>query len=132
MVHFVQKMGLTFHYCNVEINNASAVCTPKCRDTLEMMRSDEGCCINIFNQSDSAETETRPALDYRLWKSCGVETPGFCESKLTLDVTISTTAAVRINGATSIYLKYSYRHHTFLYTTFILVLITTLVMIFIQ
>ena len=117
--------------CNVEINNASAICTPMCRDTLEMMRSAEGCCINTFNQSDGAETETSPALDYRLWKSCGVETPGFCESKLTLDVTISTTAAVRIiiNGATSIY----YRHHTFLYSTqFILVLITTLVMIVIR
>ena len=116
--------------CNVEINNASAVCTPMCRDTLEMMRSTAGCCINTFNQSDGAETETQSALDYRLWKSCGVETPGFCESKLTLDVTISTTAAVRIiiNGATSIYLKY-----TFLYTTqFILVLITSLVMILIH
>ena len=124
-------ISLISSICNVEINNASAICTPMCRDTLEMMRSDEGCCINTFNQSDSAETETRPALDYRLWKSCGVETPGFCESKLTLDVTIlSTTAAVRIitNGATSIYLKY-----TFLYTMqFMLVLFTSLVMILIH
>jgi hypothetical protein len=120
-----------------------------CRDTLEEVKSAEGCCINVFNQSDSTEIETSPALDYRLWESCGVETPGFCESKLTLNVTISTTAAVRItngattngvntndvntNGAISIYLKYSYRHHTFLYTTqFIVVLITALVMILIH
>jgi hypothetical protein len=133
-----------FPICNMEINNTSAVCTPMCRDTLEEVRSTEGCCINIFNHSDSAETETPPALDYRLWESCRVETPGFCESKLTLDVTISTTAAVRntngantngvnTNGAISIYLKYSYRHHTFLYSTqFIVVLITALVMILIH
>lgn len=114
--------------CHVEINNASAVCTPVCRDALEQEKSAEGCCISTFNQSN---TETPPALDYSLWKSCGVETPGFCESKLTLDVAISTTAAVRINGATSIYLKYSgYGHHTFL--QFILVLITTLVMVLIH
>ena len=47
---------------------------------------------------------TSLALAYRVWESCGVETPGFCDSLLSLSGATMTTSALigcckTLNGA---------------------------------
>ena len=59
---------------------ANVSCTSNCRDSITDAKKLEGCCINFGNTS----TYTSPALSYSVWKSCKVETPGFCESPLSL------------------------------------------------
>ena len=80
------------------IANANVVCRSICRDTLVETKATLDCCINLLNQSNSEISDmpeyipiTSPALSYRLWNSCGVETPGICESSLSLNGAISTT-----------------------------------------
>ena len=55
-------------------------CTANCTDGISEAKKLGGCCINQFNTS----TYTPPALSYSVWKSCEVETPGFCDSPLSL------------------------------------------------
>ena len=85
--------------CDLEISNANVVCRSICRDTLVETKATLDCCINLFNQSNSgiydmSDHEDVPTtslvLSYRLWDSCGVETPGICESTLSLNGAIST------------------------------------------
>ena len=81
--------GLTFSTADPELdldtlNSACATsnvsCTSNCRDGISNAKSLRGCCINWVNFS----TETPQALSYSIWNSCGVESPGFCESPLSL------------------------------------------------
>ena len=74
--------------CDLEISNPSAICRSTCRATLMETKATLDCCINVFNQSNL----TSPALSYGLWDSCGVQTPGICESTLRLNGAISTMA----------------------------------------
>ena len=66
------------------LNSACATsnvsCTSNCRDGISNAKALRGCCINWVNFS----TETPQALSYGVWNSCGVESPGFCESPLSL------------------------------------------------
>ena len=59
-------------------------CTAACRDDIRNAKELRGCCLNWINFS-TYPTET--ALSYGVWKSCGIETPGFCESPLSLSGT---------------------------------------------
>lgn len=76
--------------CAQEINSTSASCSKICRDTLNETKAELDCCVNIFNGTGidtnlpgtSNIPRTSPALAYRIWESCGVETPGFCDNKL--------------------------------------------------
>ena len=54
---------------------------------LAMPRDMYGCCLNSiwFNISTAYyNTASPPGLSYSVWKSCGIETPGVCESSLSL------------------------------------------------
>ena len=73
------------------LNSACATsnvsCTSNCRDGISNAKTLRGCCINWVNSS----TYTPQSLSYGVWNSCGVESPGFCESPLSLTpVTIDT------------------------------------------
>jgi hypothetical protein len=80
---------LTFRHMDPDLdldtlNSACATsnvsCTSNCRDGINLAKTLRGCCINWVNFSIS----TPQALSYGVWKSCGVESPGFCESPLSL------------------------------------------------
>ena len=83
--------GLTFSSLDPEIialdtlNSACATsnvsCTSNCRDGISNAKTLRGCCINWVNFSTSS---TPQALSYGVWNSCGVESPGFCDSPLNL------------------------------------------------
>ena len=72
-----------------ELNAACATsndqsCTTNCRDSIVDAKSDRGCCLNtlFYNSLDSASLP--PGLSYSIWKSCGIETPGVCDSLLNI------------------------------------------------
>ena len=83
--------GLTFSSLDPDIidldtlNSACATsnvsCTSNCRDGISNATALRGCCINWVNFSTSS---TPQALSYGVWNTCGVESPGFCESPLSL------------------------------------------------
>ena len=75
---------------------SNVTCTPECRDTLRNATINHGCCVNYFNT-----TSARPlSLSYDVWRSCGVESPGFCESTLSLNAAMPNDTSSR-NGAMS-------------------------------
>ena len=84
--------GLTYGVdTDVDLDTLNSVCatsniscTSGCRDDIRNAKELRGCCLNWINFS-SYPTET--ALSYGVWKSCGIETPGFCESPLSLSGT---------------------------------------------
>ena len=62
---------------------SNVTCTPECRDSLRNATINRGCCVNFFNTTAFGP---RPlSLSYDVWRSCGVESPGFCESTLSLN-----------------------------------------------
>ena len=42
-----------------------------------------GCCLNSIWFGNTS-TSSPQALSYGIWKSCGIETPGFCKNSLSL------------------------------------------------
>ena len=95
--------GLTYSSIDPDIidldtlNSACAMsnvsCTSNCRDGISNTKTLRGCCINWVNFS----TDTPQALSYGVWNSCGIESPGFCESPLSL-----TPVTIDIDSAASI------------------------------
>ncbi len=85
---FANKTG---HYCFIEVDqieqkvkNASEkcllsndTCEPSCKNALTDLLS-HGCCLNVHNTSEDDIWSS-----YKLWKQCGLETPGFCKHLLT-------------------------------------------------
>ena len=63
-------------------------CSSACRSGINEARTAVGCCVNVHNTSISGTDN--PSLSYSVWRSCGVESPGFCESPLSLNGDIST------------------------------------------
>jgi hypothetical protein len=62
-------------------------CSQSCHSTITSIADAYGCCMNIYN---STETGVQlPSLSYSLWNSCGVESPGVCNSSLTTSPTDS-------------------------------------------
>ena len=64
---------------------AHGTCPSECRDTLQEIRNEYGCCFNNLNTTafdfSSFENEDSPqslVTGYDLWSACDVETPGFC------------------------------------------------------
>ena len=94
--------GLTFSSLDPDIidldtlNSACATsnisCTSNCRDGISNAKTLRGCCINWVNLS----TDTPQALSYGVWNSCGVESPGFCESPLSLMGSAASTMEVSV------------------------------------
>ena len=85
-----------------ELNSACATsnvsCTTNCRNNITDAKKLRGCCVNWVNTSTHVPV---PALFYSIWKSCEVETPGFCESPLSLS---GTTASIMIEKSNLIIL----------------------------
>ena len=54
-------------------------CAPICRNTLMEVKDALRCCLNSLYYNLSENAVPKP-LAYRLWNSCGVETPGICEN----------------------------------------------------
>ena len=72
--------------CDSEISNLpQSGCRLTCRNELVEIKDALGCCVNYYNRSYLDYPYDRSSLAYGLWASCGVETPGFCESKLSLN-----------------------------------------------
>ncbi len=57
------------------------VCSPSCGSAVTNIANAYGCCVNVYNSTESGMQ--LPALSYSVWNSCGVDTPGFCNSSLT-------------------------------------------------
>ena len=69
--------------CNNTSIASDGVCPAACRSALEMAIEEFGCCINMFNNTD---TEVLlPHISNDVMKICGVESPGACESVLIVD-----------------------------------------------
>ena len=67
---------------------SNVTCTSACRDSLRNATIIYGCCINTINITIF---DPRPlSLSYDVWRSCGLESPGFCESTLSLNSAVST------------------------------------------
>jgi hypothetical protein len=64
---------------NSDCATSNVSCTSNCRSAINNAKI-RGCCVNWINSS----MYTPHALSYGVWKSCGVESPGFCESPLNL------------------------------------------------
>ena len=68
-------------------------CSSTCRNELVEVKNALGCCINYYNTSINYPDiyVPPPSLTYRVWEACRVETPGFCESKLSLNSSINSS-----------------------------------------
>ena len=72
---------------NSDCATSNVSCTLNCSDSISDARDMYGCCLNSiwFNISTAYyNTASPPGLSYSVWKSCGIETPGVCESSLSL------------------------------------------------
>ena len=73
-------------------------CSMECRDRLVELNNSLGCCVNYYNRTvDSSPL----GLSYSLWKSCGVESPGFCNSTLKLSVETAVKEGDAVTNATT-------------------------------
>ena len=85
--------------CDSEIGSATDEedfeCRSMCKNKLVEIKNALGCCVNYNNRSTSYQSTPPPSLAYRVWEACGVETPGFCESKLSLNGSASTAYAMQ-------------------------------------
>ena len=67
---------------------SNVTCRSACRDHLRNATINYGCCVNFHNTTVFGP---RPlSLSYDVWRSCGLESPGFCESTLSLNSAVST------------------------------------------
>ena len=53
-------------------------CTQSCKSAITKIKDAYGCCVNVYN--DTAIGLELPSLSHDLWKECGIESPGFCET----------------------------------------------------
>jgi hypothetical protein len=67
---------------NSDCATSNVGCTSNCSDSINDAKDMYDCCLNSvwFNTS----TDSPPGLSYSVWKSCEIQTPGFCESSLSL------------------------------------------------
>lgn len=73
---------------------SNTTCTLNCKQALETVLEADGCCLNIFNTSETVWTK------YEVWRNCGLESPGFCELKLMNDTSISPVTDSDSSGTT--------------------------------
>ena len=84
--------------CSRNSLNGSS-CTQACAGSITQSKNSIGCCVNLYNNSDANSyygTRYRDALSYALWQSCGVESPGVCESTLSLSGSKSVVREISI------------------------------------
>ena len=82
-------LALIENSCNSSLSSES--CSPSCQSAIAGIANTYGCCVNIFNNSDS-DTQSVNLLSYSLWNRCGVtESPGFCTAASTLELSGAAT-----------------------------------------
>ena len=59
-------------------------CSSSCQQSIQKANLDYGCCLDIYNQSVRAVGVNCPSLSYEVWRSCGVDPQGTCESTLSI------------------------------------------------
>lgn len=59
-------------------------CSSSCQQSVQKANLDYSCCLDIYNQSMRAIGVNYPSLSYEVWKSCGVDPQGTCESTLSV------------------------------------------------
>ncbi len=70
VTYAVNDIGTIVRECSAD---PSSVCTPRCKNLLTLIRSELGCCINVFfNNSASPFFTPGPFLN-SVWTRCGVE-----------------------------------------------------------
>ena len=74
-------------------------CSQSCQSTITSTADAYGCCINVYNNTELGQRV--PSLSYSLWNSCGVETPGVCNSSLTTSPTLTTDPQTTFNNPTT-------------------------------
>lgn len=92
---------LIFSLVLVPINNACYEsgddCSSECKAILEETTNALGCCLNIMNGTSTAVSDESRldslVVDSKFYESCGVETPGFCSSKLSLQLESASNSA---------------------------------------
>ena len=94
---FDEIVDLDVESLDLACAGSNITCTSECRESLENVTKDYGCCINVFNRTSFGPP---PSLSYDVWRSCGVETPGVCESTLSLNNATPNDTSSR-NGAVS-------------------------------
>ena len=57
-------------------------CSSTCQQSIQKANLEYGCCLDIYNQSARVVGVNNPSLSYEVWKSCGVDPQGTCESTL--------------------------------------------------
>ena len=57
-------------------------CPSNCRTAIEQFRDASGCCLNNLDNLTAAGGGASIVTSYGLWKTCGVSSPGFCNSTL--------------------------------------------------
>ena len=67
-------------------------CSPSCQSAVTNIADAYGCCVNIYNSTVTGIQ--LPSLSYSLWNSCGVDSPGFCNSSLTTSLDPSPTPTI--------------------------------------
>ena len=68
-------------------SSSSTSCSPSCQSAISDISNSFGCCVNVFNDTNSGP----PELSYGLWNRCGMQTPGVCA-----------TSTLRQSGATTV------------------------------
>ena len=56
-----------------------STCTSSCRSSLNTLGNNNGCCLNVFNNTVFSSNSFSPTLANDLWTNCRVNTPGFCD-----------------------------------------------------
>lgn len=75
-------------FCDVEINNGTVGCRDDCRNYLNDVKNSLGCCINYFFTVNESIIDCHQYM--QVLTSCGVESPEFCKSTLSLNGARST------------------------------------------
>ena len=84
MMVVLQVIIFQYSNCDYEIGNTTSEedldCRSTCRNKLVEVKNVLGYCVNYYNRSYLDYPSDISSLANGHWKSCGVETPGFCES----------------------------------------------------
>ena len=57
---------------------ATATCSDDCRQSIQQLQADLGCCVNTLFNATTFGYELLNVADMQLWQLCDVETPEFC------------------------------------------------------
>ena len=122
-----RSIGPDLNQLNSDCATSSVSCTSNCRNSLIDARNHRGCCVNWRNTS----TMSPPALSCSVWKSYKVETPGFCESPLSLELngtTVSIMIESTVRGTVTVEtpaLNHSFTAASIVKENYLILLITT-------